>query len=155
MNQYTSCAQDRATLGRRSAVKEVYVTAHDYRRLSELVNVAREFGRENERYLKVLESELNQAHVVDSEDIPADVITMNSKARLRDCSTGSEMTYTLVFPSDSDPARRRVSVLAPIGTAMLGNRVGEAFEWEAPRGPRRLKVEAILYQPEAAGHFAL
>lgn len=135
--------------------KQIYVTRHDHRRLSELVNVAREFGREDERYLRVLEEELDRASVVDPDEVPSDVITMNSKAVLRDCDCGSEMVYTLVFPAQADPQRHRVSVLAPIGTAMLGYSVGDVFAWEAPRGVRRLQVKEILYQPESAGDRTL
>ncbi len=136
-------------------MREIYVTRPDLRRLKELVHVARAFRQEEERYLSVLEEELGRAHVVEPEDVPADVITMNSKALLRDCDTGREAVYTLVFPAQADPARRRVSVLAPIGTAMLGYRAGDTFEWDAPRGRRRLKVKSVLYQPEAAGNPAV
>jgi regulator of nucleoside diphosphate kinase len=136
-------------------MREIYVTRRDLRRLNELVGVARAHERESERYLIALEEELSRAKVVAPEDIPPEVITMNSKVLLRDCETGSETVYTLVFPADSDPARCRVSVLAPIGTAMLGYRVGDTFEWQAPRGVRRLEVKEVVYQPEAAGHYAL
>ena len=136
-------------------MRAIYVTRHDLRRLVELVNVARAFGREQERYLRLLEEELNRAHVVEPEDVPPDTITMNSKVLLRDRDTGSETVYTLVFPAEADPARCKVSVLAPIGTAMLGYRAGDVFEWQAPRGTRRLEVLDILYQPEAAGDLVL
>jgi regulator of nucleoside diphosphate kinase len=65
------------------------------------------------------------------------------------------MTYTLVFPEQADYEVRRISVLAPIGTAMLGQREGDEFEWVVPDGPVRLRVEKVIYQPEAAGHFHL
>jgi regulator of nucleoside diphosphate kinase len=133
--------------------KRIYVTRHDHGRLRELVNVAREFGREDERYLKDLEKELDRAKIVRPENIPEHVITMHSKAVLQDRETGSEVAYTLVFPSEADPSRYRVSVLAPIGTAMLGYSVGDTFEWETPRGLRRLEVKEILYQPESAGEL--
>ena len=65
------------------------------------------------------------------------------------------MVYALVFPQDADLAQGKISVLAPIGTAMLGYRVGDVFSWQVPSGERRIKVEAILYQPEAAGDYDL
>ncbi|KAB2835548.1 MAG: transcription elongation factor GreAB, partial [Candidatus Brocadia sp.] len=74
---------------------------------------------------------------------------------LQDLETGEEETYTLVFPENADIARGKISILAPIGTAMLGYEAGDAFEWKVPAGKRRLKVKQILYQPEAAGDYHL
>ena len=83
---------------------------------------------------------------------PADVITLNSTARLVDQETNEEMVYTLVFPEAADIAQGKISVLAPIGTAMLGYKTGDTFEWDTPGGKRTLRVQEILYQPEASGH---
>ena len=80
---------------------------------------------------------------------------MNSKARLRDLDTGEEVTYTLVFPDKASIDDERISVVAPIGTAMLGHRVGDEFEWKVPAGIVRFRVAKVLYQPEAAGHYHL
>ncbi len=105
--------------------------------------------------LRGLDSELKQARVVAPAEVPADVITMNSKARLRDLDTGEEMVFTVVFPGNASIEHDRISVVAPIGTAMLGHRVGDEFAWEVPAGLVRLRVEEVLYQPEAAGHYHL
>lgn len=102
-----------------------------------------------------LRAELDQARVVPPADIPPDVITMNSTAQLRDLADDQLMTYTLVFPTQANADDGRISVLAPVGTAMLGHRVGDEFEWRVPAGPIRLRVESVLYQPERAGHFYL
>lgn len=139
-------------------VKEatIYITALDRQRLEKLIELAGERSRRaNHQYLSRLEEELERAETVAPEDVPADVITMRSKVRLRDLGSGEEMTYTLVFPSEADYGEGRISVLAPVGTAMLGYRAGETIEWEVPSGMRRLKVEEILYQPEAAGEYNL
>ncbi len=76
---------------------------------------------------------------------------MNSTVCLEDLETGEEMTYTLVFPNEADIDQNKISVLAPIGTAMLGYRVGDTVEWPVPSGISRLQVKQILYQPEANG----
>jgi regulator of nucleoside diphosphate kinase len=76
---------------------------------------------------------------------------MHSTVRVRDVNSGSSMVYTLVFPVDADVAQQRISVLAPIGTALLGFRSGDVFEWKTPGGTRRLQIEEVLFQPEAAG----
>jgi regulator of nucleoside diphosphate kinase len=80
---------------------------------------------------------------------------MNATVRLRDLATKKELTYTLVFPSDADAAQNRISVLAPIGTALIGYRVGDVITWKVPGGLRKLRVEKIIYQPEAAGDYHL
>lgn len=89
------------------------------------------------------------------QEIPPDVITMNSKVCLEDTESKEEETYTLVFPEDADVQQGKISVLAPIGTAMLGYQVGDIFEWEVPAGMRKLRVKSILFQPEASGNFEL
>ena len=129
----------------------IYVTEADMKRLRPLIE-----GMKNSRDdLRGLQIELEHARVVTPADVPPDVITMNSKARLRDLDTGEEMIFTLVFPGEASIEHDRISVVAPIGTAMLGQRVGDEFEWEVPAGSVRLRVEEMLYQPEAAGDFHL
>jgi regulator of nucleoside diphosphate kinase len=137
--------------------RAIFITAFDMKRLKELLSAAgmqKAFSKDKE-YLKALEQELQLANVVAPKNIPNDVITMNSKVRLTDLTTGEDLTYSLVFPADADIAQNKISVLAPVGTAMIGYRVGDVIEWQVPAGIRRLKVEEILYQPEAAGDFHL
>jgi len=137
--------------------RTIYITAFDMKRLKELLSAAAVGGPRNpdKPYLKALEQELQRGVVVAPKEVPNDVITMNSTARLTDLDSGEELCYTLVFPAEADISRSKISVLAPIGTAMLGYRVGDIIEWEVPAGIRRLRVEEILYQPEAAGRFDL
>jgi regulator of nucleoside diphosphate kinase len=75
---------------------------------------------------------------------------MNSTVRLRDLDTGEEETYTLVYPAQANVEENRISVLAPVGTAIIGYRVGDAVTWRVPGGRVRLRVEEVLYQPERA-----
>ena len=134
----------------------IYITEVDRQRLLKLIEIVGErddvAGREN---LRRLEQEVDRAETVASRDVPADVITMRSKVRLRDLDTGEGMVYSLVFPTEAKYDEGRISVLAPVGTAMLGYRVGATIEWQVPSGLRRLKVEELLYQPEAAGDYNL
>ena len=135
--------------------KSIYVTANDIKRLQALLEVAKRSQYYGSNDLKKLGAELNRATVVASTEVPRDVITMNSKVQLVDLATKEEMSYHLVFPDDADISQGKISVLAPIGTAMLGYRVGDTINWEVPAGLRRIKVLAILYQPEAAGDYHL
>ena len=101
-----------------------------------------------------LEAELARATVVEPGQMPGDVITMNSTARFRDETDGQERELTLVYPRDADGRPDRVSILAPVGSALLGLRVGDAIDWPVPGGRTvHLSVLSIQYQPEAAGEL--
>ena len=134
----------------------IYITEPDRQRLENLIELAGgRDGAGNHEYLRRLEHELELAETVSPDEVPRDVITMRSKVRLKDLSTGEEMVYTLVYPSEANLDEGKISVLAPVGTAMLGYRAGSRIEWQVPSGLRRLKVEEILYQPEAEGDYNL
>ena len=131
--------------------KTIYITDLDIKRLRELIKVAREFGdNKDEIYLEELEKELNRGKIVKSKDVPENVITMNSKILLKDLDGQEEMTYKLVFPDNADSNHNKVSILAPIGIALLGYKVGDVVELKVPAGLRRLEVKKILYQPESS-----
>lgn len=101
-----------------------------------------------------LRSEIDRAEVVEPADMPADVVSMNSSADCVDESNGKHHALTLVYPKDADADAGRISVLAPVGSALLGLRVGQGIDWPGQGGQmHRLKVTAIHYQPEAAGHL--
>jgi regulator of nucleoside diphosphate kinase len=135
--------------------RTIYVTEFDSKRLRDLIEEAKEIDRRGNQYLDSLEAELERSIIVAPADIPANVVTMNSRVKLRDLETQEEMVYTLVFPGEANLAHARISVLVPIGTAMLGYRVGDTFAWTVPDGIRKLQVVDVLYQPEAAGHYHL
>ena len=135
--------------------KTIQITEFDLERLQKLVEEASYTDLRGRDYLARLQMELVRAQVVRPEAVPEGVITMNSTAVLLDMSTQQEETYTLVFPEDADATRGRISILAPVGMAMIGNQVGDTFEWSVPDGIRRLQVKEILYQPEAAGDYHL
>ena len=129
----------------------IYITELDYNRLSGLIDRTRERDGADREYLNKLETELDRAEIVAPRDIPANVVTMRSQVRLKDLVSGESNTYSLVFPTEADFAKGKISVLAPIGTAILGYRQGDTIEWPVPSGLRKLKIEEILYQPESAG----
>jgi regulator of nucleoside diphosphate kinase len=131
----------------------IYITATDAEKLRDLIWKSQSTEYRRSPYLQLLERELGRANIVDAHVIPRDVITMNSQASLIDADTGEEMLYTLVFPEDADPIHDKISVLAPIGTAMLGYRVGDIFEWDTPGGKRKIRVQKVLFQPEASGNY--
>lgn len=139
----------------RLASHTLFITESDKAKLLDLLDYIRHINPQDLRYVERLEQEIDHAEVVAAVDIPPDIITMGSRIRIRDLKSGDVIVYTLVFPHDADPAKGRISVLAPIGTALLGYRVGDVIEWEVPAGTRRLKVESVLYQPEAQNRAML
>jgi regulator of nucleoside diphosphate kinase len=129
------------------------ITHADRRRLGTLIDRAAAVGIVERRYLNDLEAELERGVPVDPHEVPPDVITMNSTVRLRDLDTDEAFDFTLVYPPDACPDAGRLSVLAPIGTAIIGYRTGDVIHWPVPAGVARLRVEEVAYQPESAGDF--
>jgi regulator of nucleoside diphosphate kinase len=136
------------------AKKIIYISEFDFDRLYGIIESASANIRDKE-YLKQLTEELEQAEVVSPEEIPKDVITMNSQFRLRDMDSKQETDYTLVFPHQANLENNKVSILAPIGVALIGCKVGHTVSWKTPNGQKKFKIIKILYQPEAAGDFHL
>jgi len=97
-----------------------------------------------------LAPELDRADIVPFQTVPPNVVTMNSRVVFKDETTGEFRTVTIVYPQDADPSDGRVSVMAPVGSALLGLSLGQSIEWCFPDGrPRTLRVVELLHQPEA------
>jgi regulator of nucleoside diphosphate kinase len=137
------------------AKRTIHVTDYDMQRLRKLLEGTQHWNSKDRDYLAHLEEELDRAVLVPSKKVPADVVTMNSQMRVKDLDSEKEMSIQIVFPSDADFEQGKISVLAPIGTALIGYREGDTVEWKVPSGIRRLLIEKITYQPEAAGDFEL
>jgi regulator of nucleoside diphosphate kinase len=132
----------------------VYVAEHDLKRLRELVDEAAWSGIRPRADIERLEAELTRRSILPSDEVPSDVITLNSRAQLFELDTGETYTCTLVLPEAADIGQFRISILSPVGLAMFGHRVGDIFESPAPGGVKRLEVTAIWYQPEAVGDYS-
>lgn len=120
----------------------ILVSESDADRLRALLG-ARDESAHDQAHLHELEAELERAIVRLAEEVPADVITMQARVRVRDLATGREDEYTLVLPAEADIGARRISVLAPLGTALLGYREGDEVEWRMPGGLRRLAIVKV------------
>lgn len=128
-----------------ATLPQIYLTQEDLDRLTKLVEVP---GNRRE----MLERELVRANVVPREKIPADVVTMNSRVVFENETTGERREVTLVYPGNSDIDAGKISVLVPVGTALLGLRVGQSIDWELPGGEKqRYRIVKVPFQPEAAG----
>ncbi len=117
--------------------------------------MANEFTYRAPDYIKDLKKELDRAKVVDPREVPGTVVTMNSTVRLTDLDTEEELVYTVVFPDDADVDAGKISIISPIGTALLGYSEGDLIEWPVPRGVCHLRIEEVLFQPEKSGNYNL
>jgi regulator of nucleoside diphosphate kinase len=136
------------------STQTVYVTEHDLKRLRALIEEAAWSMNRPRADIERLEAELDRRRLLLSDEVPSDVITLNSRVQLFELDTGETFTCTLVLPHEADIGQFKISILSPVGLAMLGHRVGDSFDGPAPGGVKRLEVTAIWYQPEAAGDYS-
>jgi regulator of nucleoside diphosphate kinase len=129
----------------------LFVTQDDLRELRDMIDRAQADSNVETANLAKLKAELERARVVAPREVPHDAVTMNSTATLYDLDTREREVYTLVYPWQADAEDNRISVLAPIGTAMIGARVGDTIKWPVPAGMRRFRIEELIYQPEREG----
>ena len=129
----------------------IYITETDLRRLEPLIA-----GAHRSPNIERLEEELARATIVPSKDVPPNVVTMNSRVRFADVGTGEESEVVLVYPHNADVKQGKISVLAPVGSALLGLSTGDEIEWPMPFGKQRLlRIVSVIFQPEAEGQFDL
>lgn len=132
-----------------SNIESIVITEQDLQRLRPLLEQSDPATTEQ------LDWELHRATIVEQDRVASDVVTMNSDVVYEDLATGMRRTVRVVFPKDADASRGWVSVLAPIGGALLGLKVGQQMELETPTGRRRVLVVEVRYQPESRGDFHL
>lgn len=133
----------------------IYTTELDHERLGHLIRSVRNHDQKADfSYFNNLEEKLEFAESVASRQIPPDVVTMGSQVKLKDLDTDDYQIYSIVFPTEANADEGKISILAPIATALLGNKTGDTVEVQAPYRIRRLRVEEILFQPEAASIFS-
>ena len=126
---------------------QIHITEVDQARLRDLVAL------ELDAHVVDLEHEIERAIVVDARQVARNVVTMNSRALLH--LDDEKVEVALVYPQDADDSAGKLSVYSDMGTAILGYKEGDAFDWRIPNRTRRISIEKVLYQPEAAGDFDL
>lgn len=118
----------------------IIVAESDYQRLSALIDAAQSTAAE------ALDGELSRAEIVADPLLPPDTVAMGSTVTFRDRDSGEETTVTLVYPREADVDRMRISVLSPVGSALIGLGIGGAIDWPLPGGRQR-RLEVIAVQP--------
>ena len=132
--------------------RQIYITENDRAKLKKLIDDALFDGKADKSF-EDLRNEMKNARTVNIKDLPGNVVTMNSKALI--LLDGNEEEITLVYPQEADLIENRISVLSPIGIALLGYSEGDMIQWTVPSGTMEIEIRKVLYQPEAAGDLHL
>ncbi len=134
------------------AQRKIHITQDDATKLRELLKSGLRYNNPDQENLRALQRELDRAKIVAPDALTPDVVTMNSTVRVKDTRDSEPMEFTLVFPEHADPVNGQISVVAPLGAAVLGYKAGDRVRFKTPGGERTVEIEQVLYQPEAAGH---
>lgn len=145
----TTCT---STIKKRTVRKSsITVTQHDYTMLAQLIQTLRLSKSIDKRYLQYLSKELRDANIIDSQCITPDFVTMNSVIEAKFLETGKIMQLQLAYPAEADFAKGLISVLSPLGCALLGYRASDTISFDAPAGTKSVQICGVIYQPEAHG----
>lgn len=133
----------------------IIVNRLDYLRILKQIDEARQNKTIDVSEAEKLLHELNSAIILDPDKIPGDVVTMNSVIKISFADSGKQQEFKIVYPNDSNFKEKKVSIFSPIATALIGFRVGDLIEWIVPGGLTKIRIDEIIYQPEASGNFTL
>ncbi len=133
--------------------RSLYINELDHKRLMRLIEDALNGVTEQSNSLRSLQVELTRANVVNAEELPRDVVTMRSRVLIM--LEDEEKEITLVYPNEANRSTGKISILSPIGTAIIGYREGDVINWLTPGGLKRIMIKKVLYQPEASGDYEL
>ena len=133
--------------------RDLHINELDHKRLMRLIEDALNGVTEQSNSLRSLQVELTRANVVNAEELPRDVVTMRSRVLIM--LEDEEKEITLVYPNEANRSTGKISILSPIGTAIIGYREGDVINWLTPGGLKRIRIKKVLYQPEASGDYEL
>lgn len=136
-------------------MEKIIINRLDYARIKKCINDARQFKSITESELQKLVNELESAVIMEPEAIPANVVTMNSIVKLSFSNNNKQVQFQIVYPDQANFRENKISIFSPIATALIGYKVGDEIEWIVPAGLTKMKIEEIIYQPEAAGDYNL
>jgi regulator of nucleoside diphosphate kinase len=131
--------------------RTVYLTDYDYQRLGLLLEIMNSVPQNRRDDLSCLEDLLVTCHIVTHDEMPENIVTINSRVKYFDLDTSQEKIATLVFPINTDLSSGRIAVTSPIGAAILGYAEGDVVAWKVSSGRRSIRIDKVLYQPEATG----
>ncbi|MCZ4695593.1 nucleoside diphosphate kinase regulator [Ancylomarina euxinus] len=127
----------------------------DYTRIKKCIVDAKRIKSISDIEAKELITELNSAKIVEPQAVPSNLVTMNSVVKLSFLNNNKHVQFRIVYPDEANLKDHRISIFSPIATALIGYKVGDVIDWIVPAGLTQLKIDEIVYQPEAAGNFNL
>lgn len=136
-------------------MKNLIINRLDYARITKSIKDAKHFRSINNKEAEALIQELNSATIVEPEAVPSNVVTMNSIVKIRFVDQKRQVQFQIVYPKDANIKENKISIFSPIATALIGYKVNDEIEWIVPAGLTKIKVEEIIYQPEASGNYDL
>ncbi|MBL0308531.1 MAG: nucleoside diphosphate kinase regulator [Bacteroidetes bacterium] len=136
-------------------MSKIIVNRLDYARIKKCINDAKQFNSISKVESEKLLAELDSAEIVEPQAIPSNVVTMNSIVKLSFLNSNKQIQFQIVYPDQANFKEHKISIFSPIATALIGYKVGDEIEWIVPAGLTQLKIDEIVYQPEAAGEFDL
>lgn len=138
-----------------TTMRGLIVNRLDYGRIKKYIEQARQLRSINAAESEKLLTELENAQIMDPQDIPSDVVTMNSIVKVSFLNNNKEVQFQIVYPDQAKFKEQKISIFSPIATALIGYQVGDEIEWVVPGGLTKLRIDQIIYQPEAAGDYQL
>ena len=136
-------------------MSKLIINSLDYARIKKCISDAKLFKSVSSAEAEKLLKELNDAQIVEPEAIPANVVTMNSIVKLSFLNNNKQIQFQIVYPENANIKENKISIFSPIATALIGYKTGDDIEWIVPAGLTKIRIDEIIYQPEAAGDFNL
>lgn len=136
-------------------MSKLIINRLDYARIKKCINDAKQFKSVSETEAEKLMKELNSAKIVEPEAIPSNVVTMNSIVKLSFLNNNKQVQFQIVYPDKANIKENKISIFSPIATALIGYRIADEIEWIVPAGLTKIRIDDIIYQPEAAGDYDL
>jgi len=136
-------------------MKQIILSKLDFTRILNSIKVAKQSNKLNAAEAELLLGELNSAKVVEPQEIPVNVVTMNSIVKISFLNINKSVSFQLVYPNEADMKKNKISIFSPIATALIGYKVSDEIEWVVPSGLTKIRIDEIIYQPEAAGDYNL
>ncbi len=134
-------------------MSKLIINRLDYARIRKCLSDARQFKSISNTEAEKLLAELDSAKIVEPQAVPSDVVTMNSIVKLSFLNSNKQVQFRIVYPDKADIRENRISIFSPIATALIGYKVKDEIEWIVPAGLTKIRIDEIIYQPEASGDF--
>lgn len=138
-----------------SNMSKLIINRLDYARIKKCINDAKQFRSISNTEAEKLMKELDSAKIVEPEAVPSNVVTMNSIVKLSFLNNSKQIQFQIVYPDQANIKDNKISIFSPIATALIGYKIKDEIEWIVPAGLTKIRIDEILYQPEAAGDYTL